>query len=657
MDIHAHAHEVHEGLRGWTVRGDGSVAAFSLDAPCSVRDDRRTERGRLFFDDLLPDLLGVPLPEGATRRVRFPTGEVVWGRRCTWLSASGWTAPLDLPDAPVAALGWWALYRDGDGLRAERFAPPVAPRGASPNEDVLQGDTVWPGAGAAQLPVARVPFWVHTERLPDGLHFRHRAGTEAGVRTGPERVVVPAEPVVADELERGSGWTTWRVRGAADATCARLCDWALHRTLPLPGAQRPATRDEMLRGFLVCAFGLAGRTVPTRLALRYLVRTTVHLVRRADAAASVALPVVDLAWLAFVLLQDYRHADVDALLTPPPADGRFADTAARGARLWRVVDDYQRTWPLTARASAALSLALAAPRDPQQHSLFLRIQAPGGRYEYPWSPGLFRVSSERQSFRPVWEGGVLKNPVRDKAFAWADEALRHALLRTVAVSAALQLFRYPPWLRAMELQFVVGDPSRRALVQIPYQTGRYQLPEGELLNTVEQELFVFFFQAHDLVRALPSDAARSTSSLGVAMDVRRRMEGLTLRTGEYRRLIAPVTGRADLLFPSPALRDRGENRWWCAGGCRRDRLLALRDRQTAEGLVDAAAALAMTHAPKLVADALVLALGDGTGLFRAVRGESYRVKINPLWLLPLPRRVDERERPGTVLRDGWAWRE
>lgn len=645
--MHTHGPVVHDGLRGWRVLDDGSVRKFTLAHACSEPgDEREIREGRLFFHDLfaLGDEHGVCVPHDVDRHFALPTGELLHTRDgWVWVSVSGWTRGAEVSGEPVASANGFLLVREKGGLRTLPFEPPMCQH-ADWREDVtgaedilLYRNAAWRGASVHQLQLARFPYYVKARLTEDGIAFTNARASSAGtaartaaLRVGQTEVVSNDPPARPWNKQYGTSWTTWRVRGASKHDlCARVCDHALAcatTTTPV----RAATHKQMFCGFLVCAYGLVGRTVPTQLAIQYLVRVVHHHFKAHASPAA-------LAWMAFVLLQEKRDVRISRIVRRmQPAAGATGFSGVRGAseRFWEVVREYQRVWPLSNEFSASFALAIDAPRDPQQHSLYLPIEPRFDMWVSKDNPRVACIETavSRSRMRLTASRTERHAMMRNHVIPWHDVPFRHTLLRTVAVCAALHLFRYPTWLRIMELHWVIDFPTRRALAVVPYQTARYEWPEDEAMQRlVEEELWAFFRAAYTIYRSIETDPTRAndtnkaTSSLSIAMHVRRELGAHTFTRLEYRSSIAPLFAASsnplvalERVLPDVALwqqRDwRMHNRWcksgWCSSRSRAEaEIEALRDSDEQRALGESLRAPPNDHPTSLTWVMLSIALG------------------------------------------------
>lgn len=709
-----HTHDnavVHDGLRGWRVLDDGSVREFTLAHACSEPgDEREIREGRLYFHDLFAqrDTHGVRVPPNVEFHLALPTGELLRTRDgWRWVSVAGWTSEVALQEEPVASANGFLLAREKGRLRTLAFEPPMCQhtdwrRDVTGAEDgLLYRSVVWEGAAEDQLHLARFPYYVTARLVDNGVAFTNtrvaNAGTAArtaALRVGQQEVVANDTSVPEWREQCGTSWTTLRVRGAKVHTlCASECDNALAFAVA-DGSTRVATHKQMFCAFLVCVYGLQGRTVSTQLAIQYLVRVTQYYFHaRAESTA--------LAWMAFVLLQEKRDLRVRRIVARMQLERdatEFTAVQAGSDQFWSVVREYQRTWPLSSEYSASFALAIGAPRDPQQHSLYLPIEPRVDARGIPLSvdgeePSIGCIETGVSLYR-LWresDYGARQAMVRNHAFPWHTARLRHRLLRTVAVCAALHLFRYPTWLRAMELYWVIDVNTRLALERVPYQTTRYALPKDEaMLRRVEEELWAFFRAAYAIYRGFEADAHRindqtkGTSSLAIAMRVREKLESHVFTRIEYRlavaQLFVPPTHpdapvalrRADprsaltRVFPDAALwtpRDRRMYNRCSAGWCRSKAdadLEALRDTDEQEALRERLRNPPVDHPTALTWNILTIALGmNQAPLFYRVHWEvdagffDYKDRL----LLVLPGLVSDIENghvPATFLPPLWS---
>jgi len=692
--MHTHGPVVHDGLRGWRVLDDGSVREFTLAHACSEPgDEREIREGQLYFHDLFAqrDEYGVRVPPNVDAHFALPTGELLHtpdGWR--WVSVSGWSSEVALPTEPVASANGFLLARGEGGLRTLAFEPPMCQHAdwhtdVTGAEDILlYRSVVWDGATEHQLRLARFPHYVTARLVDGGVAFTNARAAGAGtaartaaLRVGQKEVVANDTAVPASHGVFGTSWTTWRVRGARrHDLCARVCDHAL-ACATLTRTVRPATHKQMFCGFLVCAYGLEGRTVPTQLAIQYLVRVIHHHFQtHAEPAA--------LAWMAFVLLQEVRDewiADIVARMQPEDDATGFTDVQRASDQFWAVVGMYHDTWPLSNEYSASFALAIGAPRDPQQHSLFLPVgQNDGVSLQTPTYAPCIETGVSLYRLRHEGDRAKRRAMVRNHTFAWSDVSLRHRLLRTVAVCAALHLFRYPTWLRIMELYWVTELPTRLALARVPYQTARYALPKDEaLLHRVEEELWAFFRAAYAIYRGLdvgtePNDTSKGTSSLSVAMHVREKLESHVFTRIEYRIAVAPLFAAHERpqdalmrVLPDASLWNRDDlrlyKRWcrtgWCGNKAEAD-IEALRDAEEQQALSASLLAPPDDHPVSLTWNAMTIALGmNQQPLFKRVGHTSDRgfLYYDDRLLLVLPGLVHDVEKghvPATSLPSFWS---
>jgi len=689
MEVHTHEHRVvHAGVWEWTVDEEGRVEKFTRDAPCSdpVRDGRGCQENAVYFFDLFADWKGVPVKSPPRAQFSLPTGELLFdGHVWTWLSFTGWSTRVTLPRTPVAAAGWFLLAWQGEDLTAWRFEPPTCSEvdfhtdPIAANEYAQYHDCAW----AWEEPTP--PDWLRLYKrhavVQDGQLIFRGTGTEsAGIRTSAASIIVRNDTVVADigRHDSGTNWTTWRVRGSVKhAVCHDYCFRALVSSRRAT-ERRTANRLELFIGFLICAHGLEGHEIKTQLAIQFLLRVTSAV---GGGNADLDVQPVQLAWLAFILLQERRHLDIRRIVqTLRPLDGqgafihaenREAVRAEGGLRglcdqFWRVVQEYQQACPLTNAVSASFALAMASPCDPEHHSVFLSISP-----QFPrTAENAFAKIQEYGVHVPHWdektEPSVKKGwdvegrLQRDLSFNWADERWRHELLRTLATCAATHLFRYPPWARMLELQWDLQPPTERALRAVPLQVARYKMPtDAKLRATVEEELWVFFHVAFVLANGMRTDAGMGTSSLSVAMRVRSELTGVRFKRFEYLRMIHPILARryqgkgdaariaaADRIRISPRLASPSEfdTRSWLKRLCA-DTPEIVERRELERAVLAEAVPHGVHHTPQHILMALRFALGG---------------HISPLFADPLwsePRRyytsVEPLGREGVVFRSGW----
>lgn len=694
--MHTHGPVVHDGLRGWRVLDNGSVREFTLAHACSEPGDEREIRGgRLYFHDLFAgwDAHGVRVPPDVEFHLALLTGELLrtpegW----RWVSASGWTHEVTLPTNPVASANGFLLVRENGGLRTLAFEPPMCQHAdwradlAGAEDMLLHRSVVWDGATARELAHVRIPYYVTAHVRETGVHFTNARSQSAGTSARAAALRVGQTEVVANDTatptrpsEAGTNWTTWRVRGGKrHKLCADACDTALACAV-VTGPARAATHKQMFCGFLVCVYGLEGCTVPTQLAIQYLARVVYfHFQTHAEPAA--------LAWMAFILLQEKRDLRIRRLVgrMQPAADATgFSDVQAGSDEFWGVVEEYQRAWPLSNEFSASFALAIGAPRDPQQHSLYLPVEPHVNAWGIPLSadndPGINCIETGIGVYQLRREAEAAKRRamVRNHAFPWSNTRLRHRLLRTVAVCAALHLFRYPTWLRIMELYWTIDVQTRRALVFVPLQTARYAWPkDAALLHRVEEELWAFFRAAYAIYRGLEKDLTtrndenKGTSSLSIAMHVRKELESRAFTRVEYRLAVAPLFAaesnpRASLekVFPDRSLWDRRDRllhescrTGWCRSRAEAD-IEAVRDAEEQQALIEGLRAPPIDHPAGLTWNTMTVALGmNQQPMFKRVARTSDPGFFNyeDRLLLVLPSMVHDTHVPATSLPPFWS---